>query len=493
VNGTSDLVRPAPGAPPPASIALALLRFVHRLRAAGVPVSMVEAVDAVESVRYVDLADRAQLRSALAATMVKRPEHDATFDALFEAYFAVRRELGEPGEGPGTLDVVTSLDRPGDGDGRPGEGRETGDPSTELLEALLEALRADDTEALEALARMAVDRHGGMASQAEASERYYLYRVLRRLELSELLRRAMLRYREEHEEGSRLDERLAREELTERIEAFRRLLAREVRRRMVDRLQAASAASTVLDRPIEDVDFLSASPTELREMREAIRPLAQKLAARIARRRRVRRHGRLDVRRTVRRSLSAGGVPLDPAFRYRRASKPDLYLLCDISGSVAEFARFTMSLLFATKQEFARIRLFVFVDGVDEVTDVVDEQATWLAPRNLLYRTKAISGDGHSDYGNVFRRFWHTYGYADLDPRATVIITGDARNNYREAGAETLRLIHERARKVYWLNPEPRREWDTTDSIVGTYGPACHGVFEARNLRQLAEFVYTIT
>jgi uncharacterized protein len=484
-------VRPGPGAPP-ASIALALLRFVHRLRAAGVPVSMVEAVDAVESVRYVDLADREQLRSALAATMVKRPEHDATFEALFDAYFAVRREGGEPAEGRGALDVVTSLDRPGDGAGSAGQG-DAGDPSTYLLEAMLEALRANDTEALEALARMAVDRHGGMASQAEASERYYLYRVLRRLELSELLRRAMRRYRTEHEDGSRLDERLAREELTERIEEFRRLLAREVRRRMADRLGFADHADQVLDRPIEDVDFLSASPTELREMREAIRPLAQKLAARIARRRRIRRHGRLDVRRTVRRSLSAGGVPLDPAFRYPRASKPDLYLLCDISGSVAEFARFTMSLLFATKQEFARIRLFVFVDGVDEVTDVMDEQATWLAPRNLLYRTNVISGDGHSDYGNVFRRFWHRYGYADLDPRATVIITGDGRNNYREAGAETLRLIHERARKVYWLNPEPRREWDTTDSIMATYGPACHGVFEARNLRQLAEFVYAIT
>jgi len=492
VNGTTDLVRHGPGSPPPASIALALLRFVHRLRAAGVPVSMVEAVDAVESVRFVDVGDRTQLRSALAATMVKRPEHDATFESLFEAYFAVRRERAETANGAGALDVVTSLDRPSDGADAVQRG-EDGDPSTELLQALLEALQANDTEALEALARMAVERHGGLASQAEASERYYLYRVLRRLELSELLRRAMLRYREEHGDGSRLDERLAREELTERIEEFRRLLAREVRRRMVDRLEVASAPEAVLDHPIEDVDFLSASPTELREMREAIRPLAQRLAARIARRRRLRRHGRLDVRRTVRRSLSAGGVPLDPAFRYPRASKPDLYLLCDISGSVAEFARFTMSLLFATKQEFSRIRLFVFVDGVDEVTDVMDEQATWLAPRNLLYRTNAISGDGHSDYGNVFRRFWHRYGYADLDPRATVIITGDARNNYRDAGDETLRLIHERARKVYWLNPEPRREWDTTDSIMATYASACHGVFEARNLRQLAEFVYAIT
>jgi uncharacterized protein with von Willebrand factor type A (vWA) domain len=194
----------------------------------------------------------------------------------------------------------------------------------------------------------------------------------------------------------------------------------------------------------------------------------------------------------MRRSLQSGGVPLDPAFRIPRASKPDLYLLCDISGSVAEFARFTMSLLYAMKEEFSRIRLFVFVDGVDEVTELMGEGSYQLVPRNLLYRTNVISGDGHSDYGSVFERFWHRYGHADLDPRATVIVTGDARSNYRPAGTAALRSIQERVRRIYWLNPEPRAGWNTTDSIMETYEPLCDGVFEGRNLRQLAEFVYQI-
>ena len=241
----------------------------------------------------------------------------------------------------------------------------------------------------------------------------------------------------------------------ERMEEFRQLIASEIRRRLAERRRdGATPDASFNDGPIEDVDFLGASPAELRSMRQAIRPLAQKLAARMARRRRFRRRGRLDVRKTLRRSLSAGGVPLDPAFRHPRASKPDLYLLCDISGSVSEFARFTMSLLHAVKEEFSRIRLFAFVDGVDEVTELLDTTGHELAPRNLLYGTKVIAADGHSDYGNVFRRFWHLYGYADLDPRATVIITGDARNNYRDPGVEALSSIAERARKVYWLNPE---------------------------------------
>jgi hypothetical protein len=483
MNGTTDPVSTE------ASFATALLRFVHRLRAASIPVSMVETIDAFSAVAYLDVTDRSQLKSALRATLVKRVEDEAAFDPLFEIYFAVQRVASEH-----AAPVATSLDRAGsqeDADLGAAEAA-SGDP-TDLLEALLEALRANDIETLAALAALAVGEHAGIDADRSASERYYIYRVLRQLELSELLRQALARAREGDDVRSDLDDRLLREELTRRIEEFRRLIAQEVRRQLVELKGAQLAADLFQDHPIEDVDFLRASPAELRRMQEAIRPLAQKLAARIAHRRRLRRHGRLDVRRTVRRSLSAGGVPLDPAFRFPRASRPDLYLLCDISGSVAEFARFTMSLLLATKKEFARIRLFVFVDGIDEVTDVMDENAAWIAPRNLLYGTKAISGDGHSDYGNVFNRFWHRYGYADLDPRSTVIITGDARNNYRDPGLDTLRAMHERTRRVYWLNPEPRREWNTTDSIIEAYAPSCSGVFETANLRQLADFVYAIT
>jgi uncharacterized protein with von Willebrand factor type A (vWA) domain len=475
------------------SLSTALLHFVHRLREAAVPVSMVEMLDAAEAVRRVDVTDRSQFRAALRATLVKRAEHLPAFESLFDIYFAVARAPRPEPEAP--LEVATSLDRmTGDRNGLELDVEpEEGEASTDLLRMLLDALRSGDPGALRALASLAVNLFGGIERQQGASERYYVYRILRQLELSELLRRAILEARAEAGERSALGDRLVRDELARRVDEFRKLIAQEVRRRLVEVRGVRFTADVFHDRPIEDVDFLDASPTELQQMRQAIRPLAQKLAARIARRRRLRRHGRLDARRTFRRSLSAGGVPLDPAFRYPRASKPDLYLLCDLSGSMAEFARFTMSLLYAMKQEFSRIRLFVFVDGIDEVTDLMEETGHALEPRNLLYRANVISGDGHSDYGNVFARFWQVWGYADLDPRSTVIITGDARNNYRASGVEYLRQVHERARKVYWLNPEPRREWNTTDSIMAVYESACDGVFEARNLRQLADFVYAIT
>ena len=485
MNSTSRPVSEALGP----SLTAPLLHFVHRLREAAIPVSMVEMLDAMEGVRHLDLSDREHLRAALAATLVKREEHLAAFRSLFDIYFAVQRERPlAPDEG-GVPEAGSAV-VPGPADREPVDG---GEASTDLLQALLEALRSGDQAALRALATLAVDRFGGITDERAASERYYVYRVLRRLELGELLRRAIQEERRERGAGTALEERLAREEQGRRMEEFRRLIAEEIKLRLVETRGAPETADLLHDRPIEDVDFLTASPTELAQMREAIRPLAQKLAARIARRRRFRRHGRLDLRRTMRRSLSSGGVPLDPAFRYPKASKPDLYLLCDISGSVAEFARFTMSLLYAMSAEFSRIRLFVFVDGIDEVTEIMEESSWQLAPRNLLYRTNVVTGDGHSDYGSVFRRFWHHYGHEALDPRSTVIVTGDARNNYRASGVDSLRSVHERARKVFWLNPEPRAEWDTTDSIMETYAPHCHGVFEARNLRQLADFVYQIT
>ena len=482
----------SPGGGPQASgaaeISGPLLRFAHRLRAASVPVSMVETIDAAHALERIDPADRGQFREALRATMVKRAEHAAIFDSLFDLSFSTRRsrtDLPDEGAHPGS-DTASSGLPPS---GRRAVGAEGA--STDMLRALLDALRANDDVSLARLASEAVDRYGGVRPDRDASERYYLYRVLRAIDLARILRQAVEQERAGMAERDPLSDRLAFEEQSARMQEFRWLIAQEIRRRLAEGRGEPTAAGDVQERPIEDVDFLTASPSELQEMRRAIRPLARKLAARVAKRRKHRGHGRLDVRRTIRRSLSSGGVPLDPAFRRPRASKPDLYLLCDISGSVAEFARFTMSLLQAMRSEFSRIRLFVFVDGIDEVTDIFTEGSD-LAPRNLLYRTKAIAADGHSDYGGVFELFWERYGHAGMDPRATVIVTGDGRNNYREPSLGPFRSMVDRARHVYWLNPEPRAEWNTTDSIMDLYAGSCEAVFEVRNLRQLASFVLEI-
>jgi uncharacterized protein len=459
-----------------------ILDLVRRLRIAGVPVSMVEAIDAMQALRQVDLADRSQFRSALSTTLVKRADHEAAFEALFDICFGLRRPMGvttaDAATDGGVSAITTSLDRL-----EPSDASE--EDSTALLERLLAALQRNDQVELRALAAMAVELHAGINLDRTATRRYYLYRVLRQLDIANLMARGA---RGDGEADSAFDGRLARDEEERRIDDFRKLLAEAIRHRL-SQVKGVNDAVTGYDTGLlEDVDFLGASPSQLNAMREAIRPLARKLASRGARQRRLRRRGQLDVRRTMRRSLGSGGVPLEPAFRFPRSSRPELFLLCDVSGSVAEFATFTLSLLYAMNQEFSRIRSFAFVDGVDEVTSEF-EHAGILRPAHLIARKNLIWADGHSDYGNVLSRFLNLWGWAALGPKATVVITGDARNNYRAPQVEALRGIRERARRVFWLNPEPQARWNTTDSIVDRYAPYCDAVVEARNLRQLGDFV----
>jgi uncharacterized protein with von Willebrand factor type A (vWA) domain len=253
------------------------------------------------------------------------------------------------------------------------------------------------------------------------------------------------------------------------------------------------AMARTLRKPLpEDVDFMHASREEMLALQRAIYPLTRALAARLAQRRRRRHRGSLDFRRTVRASLSYGGVPAEPRFRHPHPSKPEIMVVADISGSVASFARFTLMLVYAMASQFSKVRSWVFIDGVDEVTRFFDESDELVTAINRV-NTEAdvVWVDGHSDYGHAFEVFWETWG-KEIGPKTTVLILGDARNNYHAAQSWVLKEVRHRARHLYWLNPEPKSYWDTGDSIVGEYGVHCDGTYECRNLRQLERFVETL-
>jgi uncharacterized protein len=320
---------------------------------------------------------------------------------------------------------------------------------------------------------------------------YYLYRTLRNLDLDALAERLLDTARAAAPGGelSGLEERLAKDEIASRINKLRKEIEDEIRRRLVaDRGTEALARS--LRRPLpEDIDFMHATRDELAALRRAIHPLTRKLAVRLARKRRHGRRGPLDFRSTMRHSLSTGGVPVDPKFRYPRPAKPDIIVIADISGSVAAFARFTLHLVYAISSQFSRVRSFVFIDGIDEVTRLF-EGADDVAEAVHRVNTEAdvVWVDGHSDYGHALSVFWERWG-EEITPRSSVLLLGDARNNYHASQAWIVQEIRHRARHVYWLNPEPKAYWDSGDSIVGEYAVHCDEVFECRNLRQLEKFV----
>jgi hypothetical protein len=163
-------------------------------------------------------------------------------------------------------------------------------------------------------------------------------------------------------------------------------------------------------------------------------------------------------------------------------------VLCDVSGSVAEFAKFTLSLLHALHAELPRLRSFVFADGIAEVTDLVESSPGVIDTRLLLAHPGVVRGDGHSDYGAVLRQFTDEQA-AGLSRDCILIICGDARGNYRLDRADLLRALRGRVRAVHWLNPEPAADWDTADSLMSAYRPYCDSVSEVRTLRQLSGWV----
>jgi uncharacterized protein with von Willebrand factor type A (vWA) domain len=467
--------------------------FVHELRTAGLPVSLSENIDAAEAVRHIPLEDRVAFKYALAATLVKNNSHWKTFETLFEVYFSLRgKEYALDGDADDPFaDMDLELEEGEEGpSGDGGQGGGEGLSPEELAELLYQALLRGDDVLMRAIARQAVKRYAGMEPGRPVGGTYYLYRTLRNLDLDGLLDRLMDQAEEDAPEGlSPFEQRLEKDEFEARIDKLRKEIEAEIRRRLVaDR--GAEAMAKTLRKPLpEDVDFMHASREEMTALRRAIYPLTRKLAARLARKRRHKRKGPLDFRSTVRHSLSFGGVPADPRFRHPKPAKPEIFVIADISGSVAAFARFTLHLVYAISSQFSRVRSFVFIDGLDEVTDFfegVDDITE--AIHRVNTEADVVWVDGHSDYGHALQVFWDNYG-TDIGPKTTVMILGDARNNYHASQAWIAKEIQHRARKLFWLNPEPRAYWDTGDSIVGDYGAHCDGVFEVRNLRQLEKFV----
>ncbi len=282
-----------------------------------------------------------------------------------------------------------------------------------------------------ALARQAVDRFAGMEPGRPVGGTYYLYRTLRHLDLDGIRARLMASASAAPAAGAGaqatptpttpltdLEARLVQEEFEARMDRLRHLIEAEIRRRLVaDR--GAQAMAKTLRKPLpEDVDFMHATQEELASLRRAIQPLTRRLAVRLARKRRHGRKGPLDFRNTVRHSLSYGGVPAEPKFRYPRPAKPEIVVIADISGSVAAFARFTLQLVYAISSQFSRVRSFVFIDGIDEVTpffDGVEDIAE--AVHRVNTEADVVWVDGHSDYGHALETFWTRWGQ-QITPRA---------------------------------------------------------------------------
>ncbi|GAA2485404.1 VWA domain-containing protein [Actinocorallia cavernae] len=434
--------------------------LVGALRAHGVRIGTGETVDAARAAEALGLGDRELLREGLAATLLHGQAQRAVFDPVFDLYFP--RGVGAPDAGPSD--------------------RES------LRDRLAEALAADDRALLAQLAASAVDGLGGYGS-SPGSDGWSAYQTLERLRPGTLLARVRADVRAGAGVGGDFADRLLDDEIRRRIEEFRRLVGAEARRRVAERRGRDEIARRGVRPTADRVDFLFASRDQLAELRRAVQPLARKLATRLAARRRRAARGTVDLRRTLRSSLSTGGVPMRPVLRRRRPVRPELVLLCDVSGSVSGFSDFTMLLVQALHDQFSKVRVFAFVNRLDEVTGLLDHGRA--DPEGLGARIReeaTLTGwHGSSDYGMALGEFTERYGAA-IGPRTTVFVLGDARTNQSDPNLPAVREIARRARRVYWLNPEPAGQWGTGDSAAPAYAGLVE-MHECRTARQLGGLV----
>src|SRR5215472_16660521 len=450
-----------------------LAGLVDELRSVGIGVSVGEQLDAARALAAIPLHDKDAVRAALQCALVKRAEQLETFNLLFDLYTAGGRQPG--------ADLIAAMS------------------DEELRQTLRAAVGAGDAQLSRLLADEYVRRFGNLQPGSPVAGVFATIAVDQAADLDGI-RAGLLAGQTGGGGGAgpgsgasaALAERIREASADRAVAAFRVQLRAAIRRALVADRGARAVRTSMRVRLAEDIDIVSASASELEAIAAAIGPLVQRLThilARLA----IRRKRKLSIRRTIHLAMGTGGVPFRLVTEHARPPRPDIVVLADMSGSVAAFSRFTLDLLVAMDSRLSRLRVFSFIDGLAEITSLVREARA--AGRRLDARDaakNAVRHSGSSDYGFVLREFARQHAH-QLTRRSVVLVVGDARSNYGDPATGAFAEIQNRAGQVYWLNPEPRRYWNDGDSVIGRYAPMCVQVRECRTLRQIADFVESLT
>jgi uncharacterized protein with von Willebrand factor type A (vWA) domain len=451
------------------SLPAGVVAFAEELRAEGLAVGTSELLDAFGALGEVRWTEESAFREALAATLAKSPEDRRVFDLVFERFFFRAAE-------------AAAMER-GVREGRAGGEDEDGITGGEqidydnLREQLIQAIRDGDESAMRDLARLAIAAFGrrGEGSGVLGVDVQRIRRALGlRSEPGGPVREA---------DGERPP--LTREQ----IRRFEQHLRRELERAQIERTQSLPPS-----RPLNELDrALPSGPLQdLAAVHRVVAQLKRRLATQGHETRGRKRHAHVDVRRTMRASLQTGGVPVELRYRPRRPKRPELYVLCDVSTSVTSASVFFLSVLHALHDAFRKMRSFVFVERISEVTEVFERERSFRAVSEAISKDAGVADvSGYTDYGRVWREFLGQVA-DDLHPRATVIVLGDARTNGRDPAAHVFAHIAERAGRTFWLNPEPRLYWNYGDSVISAYEQYCDA-YECWTTRQLEDFVRALT
>jgi hypothetical protein len=440
-----------------------LLAFAEDLREEGVAVGTSEILDTFAVLEHVPWSDQADFKEAIAATLAKSPEDRLVFELVFDRFFfraaeaeAARRQITEAG-------------------GRGGEGEAEINLET-LRQQIAAALRDGSDGAMRDLARLAIAAFGeGQGSGVLGVD---VQRIRRALGL-----------RAEPQPDLPDDDPRRHGTPREQLRRFEQHLRRELERAMIER-----TASLPPKRPLNELDrALPTGPTQdLAAVHRVVAQLKRRLATQGNELKGRKRHAQVDMRRTMRASLETGGVPITLKYRPQRPRRPEIFVLCDVSTSVTSASTFFLSVLHALHDAFRKLRSFVFIERISEVTEVFERERDFRAASEAISKDAGVADiSGYTDYGRVWEEFLVEIE-DELHPRATVIVLGDARTNGRPPRDDVFAAITARAGRTFWLNPEPRLYWNYGDSVISAYEKHCIA-FECWRTDQLEEFVKALT
>jgi len=463
-----------------------ILEFTNILRKSGIRVSTAETIDAFRALGLLPLEEREVFRDALRATMVKRGEDVPTFNELFDLYWSgfydtLREAFDEAAGRLGDFDIdleellhqIAEMMKNMDGN--------IGD-----LSELAKAMLTGDLNRLEQIIMAA-------AGQAEIKIENFL-------QIGFFSRRTLEQMDLDGAQGELRDLAAALAEAgmdPQQIEALRELIdglteaARRVVRNHTEReLQKQNhdymekfRRETLLEK-----SFYHLTEDEVKKMREVVERLAQKIKNILTIRRKRMKRGKLDLHQTLRRNMSHGGIPFELVWKHRKKDRPKLVILCDVSSSVANVSRFMLQFCYTLQEAFTKIRAFIFVAELGEVTHLFQDGDISESIEEALDGGGVINVYTRSNFGYAFHHFWQNF-LSSIDNKTTVIVLGDARNNYNDDKAWCLREIHQKAKNVVWLNPESPSAWGFGDSVMDRYAPYTDVAEECRNLRQLSAMI----
>lgn len=476
-----------------------ILSFATMLRRAGLKVSHSEVAECLKALAMVGLG-KEDFYNCMAATLIKDQGDFRVFDKLFYYYFdpeffghreeALRRwpDLILPCADSKKCTGSDCLpDLKADGISCAEKERSTGfgqgqGLATAAIDSFVQVIKAGSLEDLAQMVRKGVQSLGVI----KKDDLHDIKEAVRQVKV--FLEWNMGVYKLENE-SSQVDESLW---LTwqERLAEAEDLLYRELEKALIDELGQEALETILVRENLNELDFCRLSAPQVAEIKKRVGKMAHRLATRLSFRQKRANRGRIDLQRTIRKSMSSGGVPIRPAFRERYPTRPEIVVLCDLSGSVRIFSEFMLQLVYSIQNRFIHVRSFVFVDTPDEITEYMNNREIEDGIRDV-YNKARFSKTAFSDYGQMFVDFCSRY-FDVLNKKVTLLIIGDARNNYQKEHADYFAKMCREVKKVIWLNPEPVEKWDREDSVMSVYGSFCSQVFECRNLQQLESVARTI-